>query len=71
MPDDREMVHAMTREIQAAILPVIGGARADILMPAMIQATISLAMFVNSCGPREAVDSIIATMEEAKRNGAN
>jgi hypothetical protein len=71
MSDDREEIDAMTRRLQAATLPVIEGGRPDVIMPAMIQVTLMLAMFLNGSNPREAADSIIATLEDAKRSGAH
>lgn len=71
MSGDRAEIEAMTRRIQAAIIPAIEGERAEVVMPAMIQVTISLAMFLTDGGPVDAVDSLIATLEEAKRSGAN
>lgn len=71
MLNDKASIDAMTRAIQAAIIPAIEGGRAEVVMPAMIQVTISLAMFLNDCDAREAVESIIATLGDAKRFGSN
>ena len=64
-------INEMTRRIQAALIPAIEGERSEIVMPAMVQVTLSLAMFLAELGPLDAVDSIIATLEDAKRSGAN
>jgi len=71
MSENRDEIDAMTRRLQAAILPIIEGGRAEVVMPAMIEATLLLAMFLNSASPREAADSIIETLEDAKRSGAH
>jgi len=66
-----QAVDEMTRRIQLAIIPAIEGERSEIVMPAIVQVAVSLAMFLAEIGPVEAVDGIIQMLEDAKRSGVN
>lgn len=71
MSDYDKQVHEMTRRIQAAIIPAIDGEPSEIVMPAVVQVAVTLAMFLAEIGPSEAADGIIQMLEDAKRSGAN
>ena len=69
--EEEQQINDMTRAIQQALLPILAGARAEIAMPAILQVVMTMAMFTLDCGPTDAIDSIIETLEDTKRSRAN